>query len=183
MRIDRTPPGYNLREFREWWRFSHKKLSKRAGISLSLISRIENNCADPRLSDLRKLAEALRVNVLMLLDPLTKLVERLDKSKRGQFWKKVEKENHGGCWIWIGAKDYKTRYGKFGVGGKNMAPYRVAYAMRAPLPVHWEIDHKQCSEPRCVKFSHLEAIPGGRNRYRRDRRREQKKLESLAQNT
>ena len=56
-----------LREIREQRELSFRELSRKAGVGLATLVRLEAGKYDPRLSTLRKLAKALRVTVCQLL--------------------------------------------------------------------------------------------------------------------
>jgi len=56
-----------LRVIREQRRLSLRVLSRKAGVGLATLVRVEAGKFDPRLSTLRKLAKALRVTVCQLL--------------------------------------------------------------------------------------------------------------------
>lgn len=49
----------DVRRLRKLMRLTQKELAKKAGVSQSLIARIENNDIDPRLSTIRKIIDAL----------------------------------------------------------------------------------------------------------------------------
>ena len=57
-----------LRYYREQQRLSLRGLAKKAGIHYVSLVRLEAGTFDPRLSTLRKLAQALKVSVCDLID-------------------------------------------------------------------------------------------------------------------
>lgn len=169
----------NLRQFRNWWKWSQKQLAEHAGLPSSLITRIEKGKANPRLREIQKLAIALKVEAIGLLDPTTPLMN-VDEYRRQLFWKHVQRGKSDECWIWIGARDKKSGYGKFALAGKVVYPHRAACAIAAPLAEHWTVDHK-CTNRRCVNPAHLDVTPFGRNLHTRDRRIETNKMRSITE--
>lgn len=63
------PIAEAVREWRRVRGLSQRALAERAGIGYVIIARLELGQTDPRLSTLRKLAEALGVSVPELLTP------------------------------------------------------------------------------------------------------------------
>ena len=62
--VDRLLAGDNpTKVIREWRGLTQKSLANQTAISLSMIARIERNSCDPRIGNLRKLADALRVDL------------------------------------------------------------------------------------------------------------------------
>jgi transcriptional regulator with XRE-family HTH domain/mannose-6-phosphate isomerase-like protein (cupin superfamily) len=59
--------GHNLRALRKSSRYTLKKLSEKAGLSIALISRIENGQLSPSIKTLEKIATALGVRVSDIL--------------------------------------------------------------------------------------------------------------------
>ncbi len=63
-----------------------------------------------------------------------------------------------GCWEWIATLN-KHGYGRFWAQGKEMLAHRVSYQLfKGMIPEGLVLDHL-CSNPRCVKPDHLEAVP------------------------
>ncbi len=61
---DEVPPiGTRLRKLREEHKFSMRELSRRAGVSASLISDVERGRVEPSISVLKRLASALDVTI------------------------------------------------------------------------------------------------------------------------
>jgi transcriptional regulator with XRE-family HTH domain len=80
--------GQNVQIFREWYGWTEAKLAQKAGVTTSLVLRIERDQADPRLSELEALARGLKVNILMLLDSLSPCI-RVSEDECKRFWRKV----------------------------------------------------------------------------------------------
>ncbi len=167
-KLDRSGLAESVLRLREWWDWTQTELARRARISKTLVRQIERQRADPKLSQLEAIAHALKVDVLMLFDATTPLLEFPDDQKDA-FRRKILKGKKKECWRWIGARDRKYGYGKFGVDGQTPYAHRLAYAASAPLPAHWTVDHT-CNSRSCVNPHHLRATPVGRNLYERDRR-------------
>lgn len=79
---------------------------------------------------------------------------------REKFWGHVQTSDD--CWIWLGGHE-REGYGHFTVGkGKNrvtIRAHRFAYELLiGPIPAGKELDHAECSNPRCVNPAHLEPI-------------------------
>src|SRR4030042_2708388 len=51
----------DIRRFRKTLKLTQKNLAKKAGVSQSLIARIENKSIDPRLSTLKKIIDVLTI--------------------------------------------------------------------------------------------------------------------------
>ncbi len=67
---------------------------------------------------------------------------------------RVEFDPFGGCWLWSGALDTTTRYGRF----RNRQAHRLSYAaFVAPVPDDLVIDHK-CRVRCCVNPAHLRVV-------------------------
>jgi transcriptional regulator with XRE-family HTH domain len=167
--------GRNVRRLRAWYEWTEAKLAQKAGVPTSLVLRIERSQANPRLSELEALARGLKVNVLMLLDPLTPLVY-VSPAECERFWRKVTKGAPNECWIWRGAKK-PTGYASVRHDDHVVQGHRIAYAITAPLPAHWTVEHT-CGNGKdaCVNPRHLEAMPIGRNLHERDLRQQQRKI-------
>lgn len=79
-----------------------------------------------------------------------------------RFWANVSDRTRGdgtNCWEWTGYRDRKG-YGQFYANGRNQTAYRwfFEYAMAGgTIPPGYEIDHL-CSNPPCVRLSHLEMV-------------------------
>lgn len=77
-------------------------------------------------------------------DPLPRLMAR------------VEREGHGGCWIFTGPT--KNGYSHVGVGRGFVYGHRLVYErLVAPIPDGRRIHHT-CETPRCVNPDHLEPV-------------------------
>jgi len=63
-----TPIGEQVRAWRGVRGLSQRALAERAGVGYVLVARLELGQTDPRLSTLRRLAEALNVTVGELVD-------------------------------------------------------------------------------------------------------------------
>lgn len=83
-----------------------------------------------------------------------------------RFWDKVEKTDSG-CWEWQ-ASCLPRGYGRFGLDGVMVLAHRYSYELAVgPIPDGLQIDHL-CSNPRCVRPSHLEAVTARVNLLRGD---------------
>lgn len=60
--------GDNVRRYRLRRTLTQRQLAKKAGISATALVRIETNQAEPHVSTIRKLSEALGVDPAVLLD-------------------------------------------------------------------------------------------------------------------
>jgi len=82
-----------------------------------------------------------------------------------RFWSNVDIDMNG-CWEW---KGYKSKgYGVIAVSRKNTRAHRLLYEMvMGPIPSGLVIDHKVCSNPPCVRPSHLEAVTSKENSDRK----------------
>lgn len=72
---------------------------------------------------------------------------------------RVEKEGHGGCWKWIGAR-WSKGYGKFTepVTQRRIGAHVWGYKnFVGPIPEGMELDHL-CRNPWCVNPEHLEPV-------------------------
>lgn len=62
-----------------------------------------------------------------------------------------------GCFEWQ-ASTCRDGYGRFSIGGKKKQAHRVAYAIEnGPIPGGLVVRHVACSNPSCVRASHLAA--------------------------
>jgi len=76
---------------------------------------------------------------------------------------KVIKTNDHECWIWIGASDKTTGYGKFLFDGQTRPAHRFGYIYyRGPIPNGLVLDHR-CRNRICVNPWHLEPETIGSN--------------------
>lgn len=75
-----------------------------------------------------------------------------------RFWKKVNKDAPGGCWLWT-ASCVADGYGQFNKGSKQMVrAHRFAYeACVGPIPDGLTLDHL-CRVRGCVNPAHLEPV-------------------------
>jgi transcriptional regulator with XRE-family HTH domain len=169
--LPKTILGRNIWSLREWWNWSRPRLALEAHVSQSLIRQIEYDKGDPKLSQLRALADALKVNVGDLLKPGTSLV-RISELDRERIKKKVRHGKPDECWMWVGAK--RTKYGLYQMDGERGLPHRYMYAMEKPLMENWDLDHT-CNAPLCVNPNHLRVVTRGTNLWWRDRRRDSSK--------
>ena len=147
--------------------WSRTRLALEAHVPVSLIRRIENDKGDPKLSQLRALAEALKVCQTDLLRPGAEVVSVSPLSGE-RIRRKFSQGRPEECWIWRGAK--REIYGVYQMDGDRCYPHRLVYAMEKPLMMNWDLDHT-CSKPLCVNPAHLEVVTRGTNLYLRDRRR------------
>lgn len=88
-----------------------------------------------------------------------------------RFWSKVEEpfDAHNDCWIWKGACDKKSGYGKFKIGARHtpvVQAHRFSYVFfNGPIPERHEVHHN-CENPPCVNPTHLEALTNAEHRLR-----------------
>lgn len=83
-----------------------------------------------------------------------------------RFWKRVDKDGPGGCWLWTGPLT-PYGYGNFWAEGRVMRAHRFAYELIAgPVPDDLEIDHL-CRVTHCCNPAHLEAVTHAENMRRR----------------
>lgn len=72
----------------------------------------------------------------------------------------------GKCWIWVGAIDARTGYGRFHYDGKMAMAHRVAYLIEVgPIPPEHQVDHLCFNRP-CVRYTHLEPVTVSENQRR-----------------
>jgi hypothetical protein len=76
----------------------------------------------------------------------------------GNFWKRVDKGDGTGCWLWTGART-PGGYGHFkGWIDKSSSAHRFSYELLVgPIAPGLEIDHL-CRNTSCVRPDHLEAV-------------------------
>ena len=174
MKTPKTALGRNVWRLRLWWEWSEEELASRAGVKVSLVRGIERRANDPRLSELSAIAKAMKVDVIALMSPLGGLIS-CSESEKERLFRKVTKGGPRDCWEWTGAlnsKPGKNAYGQIGMtGGELIYVHRLSYAIVAPLPKQWTIDHK-CRNRLCVNPAHLKAMPLGGNMAERDSRRQ-----------
>lgn len=64
----------------------------------------------------------------------------------------------GKCWIWKGATDPETGYGRITVDRRTKYTHRVAYELHiGPIPVGLHVDHL-CRVRACCNPAHLEPV-------------------------
>jgi hypothetical protein len=72
------------------------------------------------------------------------------------------------CWLWQGHQHNDRGYGRITVAGERWLVHRLAYTEAVgPIPDGYEVDHL-CRNTRCVRPSHLEAVPPRVNTLRSD---------------
>lgn len=78
-----------------------------------------------------------------------------------RFWRKVNKDDPSGCWLWTGAK-YRG-YGYFRVERKGIRAHRYSYELvKGNIPSGLILDHL-CRNKACVNPQHLEPVTIGEN--------------------
>ena len=77
------PIGEQVKEWREALGLSQRDLAERAGVGYVLVARLELGQTDPRLSTLRRLAEALNVTVGDLVDGKPGMAKRPARKRAG----------------------------------------------------------------------------------------------------
>jgi hypothetical protein len=95
----------------------------------------------------------------------------MDVAIIARFWAKVDKDGPipehrpelGPCWLWTRAPTSEG-YGSFWVRGKQTRQaHTISWELeRGPVPEGLELDHL-CRVRRCVRVSHLEAVPHREN--------------------
>jgi transcriptional regulator with XRE-family HTH domain len=79
--------GYHIMAWRRWRKLTQADLAERANLGRPYLSRLEKQKADPSLSSLRRLAQAMEIQVGRLIDELppekTLSREQLDRLARG----------------------------------------------------------------------------------------------------
>lgn len=70
-----------------------------------------------------------------------------------RFWGRVNKNGHGGCWIFLGALD-KWGYGDVGYRGKHVQAHRLAWRLLRGEPGDKDVLHT-CNNPPCCNPEHL----------------------------
>lgn len=84
-----------------------------------------------------------------------------------RFEKLLTPVTESGCWLWIGATNWRG-YGQFKLAGSAIQAHRVSYQLFVgPIPEIYTIDHL-CRVRCCVNPTHLEAVPHGVNLLRGD---------------
>lgn len=69
----------------------------------------------------------------------------------------------GDCWLWMGARDRKTRYGCLTANSQQMKSHRAFYEyLVGPIPDGLQLDHL-CRIPSCCNPLHLEPVTGLEN--------------------
>lgn len=93
---------------------------------------------------------------------------RTDPTRR--FYASVSPGADSGCWLWIGARDFKG-YGVFYLNGKKQRAHRVSWRLAGgDVPAGMELDHL-CRNRRCVNPGHLDLVTHQENMRRSVRAR------------
>lgn len=83
-----------------------------------------------------------------------------------RFWAKVDTTDPSGCWLWTGAVDPQTGYGRMYVEPSTLGAHRVAYLLLVgDIPEGQQLDHL-CRVRRCVRPDHLEPVTQRENLLR-----------------
>lgn len=89
-----------------------------------------------------------------------------------RFWAHVQKAPGDQCWLWDTISP-TARYGRLGVGGKQVAAHRLAYELvHGSIPAGLYVCHI-CDTPACVRPSHLflgTALENNQDSQRKGRR-------------
>lgn len=73
------------------------------------------------------------------------------------FWRRVDKNGDGGCWLWTGAKT-SNGYGYLNTDGGRRLAHRFSYeSLVGPIPAGLQLDHL-CRVRHCVNPTHLEPV-------------------------
>jgi len=81
----------------------------------------------------------------------------MDKRTLARFWKKVDKNAPGGCWVWVGYRNRKG-YGGFFIAGPSRhcwLAHRVSWVIAHGMPWPTKNVLHRCDNPSCVNPSHL----------------------------
>lgn len=71
------------------------------------------------------------------------------------FWRHVNKDNDGGCWLWTGGAKGQGNYGCAWWNGRQWLAHRLAYTLLCgSIPTGLYVLHV-CDVPRCVNPDHL----------------------------
>lgn len=167
VKVPKKTLGRNVFLLRLWWEWDVARLARKAHVPVSVIRQIEQDRADPTLSQLRAVADALKVREADLLRTGEELLSVSPLSGE-RIRRKFSHGKTRECWIWRGAK--RGIYGVYQMDGERCYPHRLVYAMKKPLMKNWDLDHT-CKNPMCVNPEHLEVVTRGTNLSRRDRRR------------
>lgn len=85
----------------------------------------------------------------------TRPIPCFDEAAQEEFWRRIERDNSTGCWLWTGAQA-KGGYGRFNYQGKRWQAHRVAYTLTfGPVPLDKVLDHFECNNPPCCNPWHL----------------------------
>lgn len=97
--------------------------------------------------------------------PTFKPIPSFTEAEKRRFWSRVEKTDS--CWIWLGCKRGRMRYGCFRVGGIQFSAHVVAFVLACGRMVRPGLclDHL-CSTPSCCNPAHLEEVTVGENTLR-----------------
>ena len=86
--------------------------------------------------------------------PCYSYYRRRDDLRQAMFWKSVDKNCPGGCWLWTGWK-LNSGYGETTVRSRKITVHRLSYIIaNGPIPAGKLVMHT-CDVPICVNPAHL----------------------------
>lgn len=78
----------------------------------------------------------------------------MKRSVTDRFFAKVDCSGEG-CWLWLGAPDWRGGYGHLRVGTRMVKAHRLAWTLQhGEVPPGMSVLHR-CDRPLCVRVDHL----------------------------